>query len=109
MISFKKITKKIGDNIILNDISFNISDKEIFVILGPSGSGKTTLLRTIAGLDDTFSGEIIIDGRVFDKTNSSLLHNKIGMVFQNFNLFPHMSVLDNLTYTPIVLSILYKK
>jgi polar amino acid transport system ATP-binding protein len=101
MISVRNVTKQIGSNIILNKISIDIFEKEIIVILGPSGSGKTTLLRCIAGLDEFSSGEILIDDKIITKNNNNLLHKKIGMVFQNFNLFPHMKVIDNLIYSPV--------
>jgi polar amino acid transport system ATP-binding protein len=101
MISVRNVTKQIGSNVILNKISIDILEKEIIVILGPSGSGKTTLLRCIAGLDEFSSGEILIDDKIITKNNNNLLHKKIGMVFQNFNLFPHMKVIDNLIYSPV--------
>ena len=101
MFSVRNVTKQIGSNIILNKISIDIFEKEIIVILGPSGSGKTTLLRCIAGLDEFSSGEILIDDKIITKNNNNLLHKKIGMVFQNFNLFPHMKVIDNLIYSPV--------
>jgi polar amino acid transport system ATP-binding protein len=114
MISFENITKKITTSIILDKISFSLLDKETIVIIGPSGSGKTSLLRCISGLDSDFTGEIIIDSTTFASKNAHLLHSRIGFVFQSFNLFPHMKIIDNLTYSPIVRKILneqaaYKK
>jgi ABC-type polar amino acid transport system ATPase subunit len=109
MITFNNIVKQINNKVVLNDISFNIAEQEIIVILGPSGSGKTTLLRAISGLDNISSGEILINDMIFNKDNSHLLHEKIGMVFQNFNLFPHMNIIDNLTYSPLKSSLMLNR
>ncbi|MGN9009328.1 amino acid ABC transporter ATP-binding protein [Lactobacillus amylovorus] len=78
---------------ILKDISFTLKDGEIMTIVGPSGAGKTTLLRIIAGLETKDSGEILIDGKPYDPGN-------VGVVFQDFNLFPNLNVLQNITLAP---------
>ena len=102
MLTVKNLNKSFGDNKVLNNINFNIEKGEICVLLGKSGAGKTTILRCINGLEDFDSGEIIIDECVMsNKNHISKNRNKIGMVFQNFNLFPHMSVLENIIAAPI--------
>lgn len=102
MLTVKNLNKSFGNNKVLNNINFNIEKGEICVLLGKSGAGKTTILRCINGLEDFDSGEIIIDECVMsNKNHISKNRNKIGMVFQNFNLFPHMSVLENIIAAPI--------
>ena len=102
MLTVKNLNKSFGDNKVLNNINFNIEKGEICVLLGKSGAGKTTILRCINGLEDFDSGEIIIDECVMsNKNHISKNRAKIGMVFQNFNLFPHMSVLENIIAAPI--------
>ena len=102
MLTVKNLNKSFGDNKVLNNINFNIEKGEICALLGKSGAGKTTILRCINGLEDFDSGEIIIDECVMsNKNHISKNRDKIGMVFQNFNLFPHMSVLENIIAAPI--------
>ena len=102
MLTVKNLNKSFGNNKVLNNINFNIEKGEICVLLGKSGAGKTTILRCINGLEDFDSGEIIIDECVMsNKNHISKNRDKIGMVFQNFNLFPHMSVLENIIAAPI--------
>lgn len=97
MIILDNISKKFDDNQVLKDINLDVKkDSGIISILGPSGSGKSTLLRIIAGLEKPNSGTINID----NDTSRKKTH-KIGMVFQNFHLFPHMDVLDNIIYAPV--------
>ncbi|MFN7038573.1 MAG: amino acid ABC transporter ATP-binding protein [Alphaproteobacteria bacterium] len=98
MIRFKNVTKKFGANIVLNDISIDIQNNDKIVIFGPSGSGKSTFLRCINRLELIDNGSIEIDDVNFSKDN---ITHDIGMVFQHFNLFPHMNVLENLSYAPI--------
>lgn len=102
MLQVKKLNKSFGQNKVLNDINFEVNSGEVCVILGKSGAGKTTILRCINGLEDFDGGEIIVDNCVM-KDKSHILQNrdKIGMVFQNFNLFPHMSVLENIISAPV--------
>ncbi|SCH65008.1 MULTISPECIES: amino acid ABC transporter ATP-binding protein [unclassified Romboutsia] len=102
MLEIKNLNKSFENNNVLRDISFRLEKGEVGVLLGKSGAGKTTLLRCINGLEEFDSGKIIIDGEVMN--DSKDIHNqkgKIGMVFQNFNLFPHMSVLQNIIEAPI--------
>lgn len=102
MIQFRKINKHYGTNHVLKDIDLNIKAGEVVVIIGPSGSGKSTLLRCINKLENVTSGELVVNGhKVNDKhTNINLMRQEIGMVFQHFNLYPHKSVLENITLAP---------
>ena len=89
----KNLSKEFNGHQILRDISFTLKDGEIMTIVGPSGAGKTTLLRIIAGLETKDSGEILIDGKPYDS-------GKVGVVFQDYNLFPNLNVLQNITLAP---------
>lgn len=111
MLEIKNLKKKFGNNIVLNDISFKVNKGDIISIVGPSGSGKSTLLRCINLLEKPNKGEIIFeDKNLMDKkVNLSLIREKIGMVFQQFNLFPHLTVLDNITLAPVKLKIMEEK
>ena len=93
MLEVKNLCKEFNNRPILKDISFTLKDGEIMTIVGPSGAGKTTLLRIIAGLETKDSGEILIDGKLYDP-------GKVGVVFQDFNLFPNLNVLQNITLAP---------
>lgn len=93
MLEVKNLCKEFNNRSILKDISFTLKDGEIMTIVGPSGAGKTTLLRIIAGLETKDSGEILIDGKPYDQ-------GKVGVVFQDFNLFPNLNVLQNITLAP---------
>src|SRR3981189_2369464 len=99
MIKVKDLSKWYGTVQVLKGCSTEVSKGEVVVICGPSGSGKSTLIKTVNGLEPFQKGEIIVDGiSVGDpKTNLSKLRARIGMVFQNFELFPHLSVRENLT------------
>lgn len=102
MLEVKKLNKSFGENKVLNDISFELKSGEIGVLLGKSGTGKTTILRCINGLEEFDSGEIIVDDiSIKNIKDINKIRNKTGMVFQNFNLFPHMSVLENIIQAPI--------
>lgn len=94
MLTVKNLYKEFDNRPILKDISFTLKDGEIMTIVGPSGAGKTTLIRIIAGLEDKDSGEILIDGQQYDS-------GKVGVVFQEYNLFPNLNVLQNITLAPI--------
>ncbi len=103
IIKISSINKKFGKDIIaLDDFSLNIRQKEVVVVIGPSGSGKSTLLRCLNGLEETDSGSIIIDDTPLDEHHANRLkiRTEVGMVFQNFNLFPHMTVRDNIRTGP---------
>ena len=93
MLEVKNLYKEFNNRPILKDISFTLKDGEIMTIVGPSGAGKTTLLRIIAGLETKDSGEILIDGQAYDS-------GKVGVVFQDYNLFPNLNVLQNITLAP---------
>lgn len=103
MISVKNLTKQFGDNLVLNDISVDIKKGEQVAIIGSSGSGKSTFLRCLNLLEKPTSGEIYFEGQCITdpKCNVNLVRRKMGMVFQHFNLFPHLSVMDNITLAPV--------
>ncbi|CEH34635.1 amino acid ABC transporter ATP-binding protein [Romboutsia lituseburensis] len=102
MLKVNKLNKSFGENKVLNDISFELKSGEIGVLLGKSGTGKTTILRCINGLEEFDRGEITVDDiSIKNVKDINKIRNKTGMVFQNFNLFPHMSVLENIIQAPI--------
>ena len=103
MINVNNLHKYFGDNEVLKGINENIKKGEVVVVIGPSGSGKSTFLRCLNLLEEPTDGEIIFEGKnITDKnTNINEIREKMGMVFQQFNLFPHKSVLENLTIAPI--------
>ena len=102
MLKIINVSKYYGENKVLNNINLNVNTGDITAIIGPSGSGKSTLLRSINMLDPPTSGQIFIDGKeITDETISlSALRQKVGMVFQNFNLFNNLSILDNIILAP---------
>lgn len=94
--------KSFGKNEVLKGINLQIDKGEVVVIIGPSGSGKSTVLRTMNYLEEPTSGHVIVDGMdLSDKNKLNAVRTEVGMVFQNFNLFPHMTVLDNLILAPV--------
>ena len=97
------IKTKFGDSVILDDISLDIHKGEVVVVLGPSGCGKSTLLRCINGLEQIQDGEIYLDQDIISNQSKSmhLVRQKIGMVFQSYDLFPHMTILDNILLGPL--------
>lgn len=102
MIELKDVRKSFGKNEVLKGINLRIEKGEVVVIIGPSGSGKSTVLRTMNYLEAPTSGHVIVDGMdLSDKNKLNEIRTEVGMVFQNFNLFPHMTVLDNLTLAQI--------
>ena len=106
MIEVKNLVKKFDDGfVVLNGISEKIEKGEKIVIIGPSGSGKSTFLRCLNLLETATSGEILFEGRnILDKkTDINEIRQKMGMVFQHFNLFPHLTVLQNITLAPVML------
>ncbi|WP_284140861.1 amino acid ABC transporter ATP-binding protein [Virgibacillus sp. LDC-1] len=101
MINVNNLTKKFGKTTVLNNISTSINRGEVVAIIGPSGSGKSTFLRCLNQLEQPSSGEIWINGKeIAQEKNKELIRKNIGMVFQHFHLFPHMTVLKNITYAP---------
>jgi polar amino acid transport system ATP-binding protein len=105
MIVFSKLNKWYGDYHALNDINAEVRKGEVVVVCGPSGSGKSTLIRTVNRLEEIKSGELLFEGRNVHAPMSSselnLLRSRIGFVFQSFNLFPHLSALDNVMLSPV--------
>ena len=100
MLELKNISKSFGDKVILNNLNLEVKDGEILCIVGQSGGGKTTLLRCISGLEKIDGGQILIDGQVFDPYTNENNDSVIGVVFQEDNLFPHLTVLQNVTLAP---------
>jgi ABC-type polar amino acid transport system ATPase subunit len=102
LVELQGIRKSFGDNLVLDGVDLNVARGEVIVIAGPSGSGKSTMLRCINGLETIDAGEIRFDGQPV-KPGKGLppLRAQMGMVFQQFNLFPHMSVLDNIALAPV--------
>ena len=111
MIEVKNLSKAFGKNLVLDDISEYIKQGEKIVIVGPSGSGKSTFLRCLNRMEIATKGNIIIDGEdICNKnTNANKLRQKMGMVFQHFNLFPHLTLLENITLAPVKLKLMTKQ
>lgn len=100
MLEVKNLKKSFGNRVILDDVNLTVKDDEILCIVGPSGAGKTTLLRCITGLDTPDSGEFLMDGKPFDPQGTGASDRVIGVVSQDFNLFPNLSVMENITLAP---------
>lgn len=102
VLEIRNLHKKFGKVPVLKDVSLDIHKGEVVVIVGSSGCGKSTLLRCINGLEPIHNGEILLDGKVItaNKTNWSDVRQRIGMVFQSYDLFPHMTVMDNILIGP---------
>lgn len=111
MLEVKKLKKKFGKNVVLKDISFTVNEGDIISIVGPSGSGKSTLLRCINMIEKPSGGDIVFEGKSLmdKKTNLSLVREKIGMVFQQFNLFANLTVTENITLAPVKLKLMDDK
>jgi polar amino acid transport system ATP-binding protein len=111
IIQMKDIQKYYGKFHALKGVNFNVDKGEVVVVCGPSGSGKSTLIRCINRLEDIDSGKIIVDGQdLYDKkTNINKLRQEVGMVFQHFNLFPHLTILENITIAPVKVKKMPKK
>lgn len=105
MITVKNLKKHFGQLEVLNGIDEEINRGEVVAIIGPSGSGKSTFLRCLNLLEEATEGEIIVNGEKINdpKVNVNLVRQKMGMVFQHFNLFPHLSIIDNVTLAPTLL------
>jgi glutamate/aspartate transport system ATP-binding protein len=103
MIEIRGISKSYGDFQVLKSCSVSVAKGEVIVVCGPSGSGKSTLIKCVNGLEPFGEGEIVVDGlRVSDRKDIQTLRTRIGMVFQNFELYPHLSALDNICLAPTV-------
>lgn len=102
LLSVENMTKSYGKNVVLDDMSFQVRQGEVIVVVGPSGCGKSTLLRCINALEPIQSGKIKLNGEIVnpDGKNLTQLRQKIGMVFQSYDLFPHLSVLNNIMIAP---------
>ncbi|CAB3726863.1 Glutamine transport ATP-binding protein GlnQ [Achromobacter deleyi] len=103
MIKLEKVNKWYGEHHVLKDVDLSVARGEVLVVCGPSGSGKSTMIRTVNRLEPIEKGRILIDGAdIYAKgANLNALRQKIGFVFQQFNLFPHMSVLENVIFAPV--------
>lgn len=105
ILTISNLSKKFGDNVVLKDISTSVTKGEVVVIIGPSGSGKSTFLRCINYLEVPTGGEIDFEGQILNPKSKEhvldIYRSKIGMVFQSFNLFPHLTVLENITLAPM--------
>ena len=110
MISIKNLHKAFGKIEVLKGINVEIEEKEVVVIIGPSGSGKSTLLRCINYLEQPTDGEIIVDGiPLSNESNINKVRTEVGMVFQRFNLFGHMTVMENITLAPMKVRMISKE
>ena len=110
-VNIDNLHKYFGKNEVLRGIDLQVEEGEVVCVIGPSGSGKSTMLRCINLLEQPTSGRIIVDGQEITdkKANVNLIREKIGMVFQQFNLFPHMTVERNITMAPVDLKVMNKK
>ena len=111
MIKIENLNKYFGDKHVLKDINLEIHDGEVISLIGPSGSGKSTLIRCINYLEEPTSGNIYINGKNLSELGKEIdiIRQKIGMVFQHFHLFPHKTVIENITLAPILTGQLTKK
>lgn len=111
MIKINGLKKHFGSLEVLKGIDLKVNKNEVVCLIGPSGSGKSTLLRCLNGLEDITEGKVIVDNKDISdkKTNINKLRENIGMVFQSFNLFPHLSVIKNITLAPLQLNKMNKK
>lgn len=102
LLEIRNLTKRYGENTVLRNLSFTVRRGEVIVVLGPSGCGKSTLLRCINALEPIQGGEILLGGEVIDRNPAGLpaLRRRIGMVFQSYELFPHMTVMENILLAP---------
>lgn len=101
MIEIRHLVKKFGDHTVLRDVSETVHEGEVICVIGPSGSGKSTFLRCINLLEKPTGGEILLDGEPIIEKTINATRARMGMVFQQFNLFPHKTVLENITLAPI--------
>ena len=103
VLEVRHLMKKFDDVTVLNDISFSVQEGEVIVIVGPSGCGKSTLLRCINALEEIQGGEILLHGEAVlrDSRNLTQIRQKVGMVFQNYELFPHLTVMENILLAPV--------
>ncbi|MHC5248910.1 amino acid ABC transporter ATP-binding protein [Enterococcus sp. LJL90] len=100
MITLKNINKSFGSKNIIRNLNLEIPEGEILAIVGPSGGGKTTLLRILAGLESADNGELVLDGTSYNLADGNPTEQIVGVVFQDFQLFPHLNALENITLAP---------
>ena len=107
----KDVHKRYGDNEVIKGVDLTVQDNEVVVMIGPSGAGKSTVLRMINGLETTTSGDVVVDGENIAQSGVDMnkVRQNIGMVFQHFNLFPNMSVLQNITLAPTEFGLMSKE
>ncbi|MDC7953101.1 amino acid ABC transporter ATP-binding protein [Liquorilactobacillus mali] len=108
MIEVKNLKKAYADNVVLEDISFTVKKSEKVVLIGPSGGGKSTLLRCLNRLEGDYSGKVVFEGEELNSASKDklrILRQRMGMVFQQFNLFPNKTVLENITFAPVKLKV----
>ncbi len=110
-VEVKNLYKSFGKLDVLKGIDFDVTDGEVVCLIGPSGSGKSTILRCLNKLEESTSGEIYVDGHCITSKHTDInkVREKIGMVFQQFNLFPNMTVLENITMAPVTLKLADKQ
>jgi polar amino acid transport system ATP-binding protein len=103
LLSVRHLTKRFGETLVLDDLSFSVNQGEVLVLVGPSGSGKSTLLRCLNALENTDGGEILLGGDLIShgQKDHPALRRRIGMVFQSYDLFQHLTVRDNITLAPV--------
>ncbi len=101
IISIDRLVKRFGSLTVLDQVSFELHRQEVVVVCGPSGSGKSTFIRCINGLESSDGGTVSFNGTIITRKNLQEIRARIGMVFQSFNLFPHLTVLENATISPI--------
>lgn len=103
LLTIKKLHKEFGEQVILKSLDLEVDKGEVIVIIGPSGCGKSTLLRCLNGLEEIQGGEILVDGKLLHKNAKeiSLIRQKIGMVFQSYDLFPHKTIIENILLAPL--------
>ncbi len=111
LIKIDHLKKTFGDHVVLEDVNMEIKKGEVIAIIGPSGCGKSTLIRTINQLETVTDGKIYVDGKDITDKNIDIneMRRRIGMVFQHFNLFPHLTILENIMLAPVKLSIMTKE
>src|SRR5690606_25468873 len=111
MISVKNLKKSFGTNEVLKDISVEVKPQEVVVVIGPSGSGKSTFIRCLNLLESVSGGNVVVTGKDLTdkKTDINEIRKNVGMVFQHFNLFPHKTILENITIAPINVKAMKKR
>ncbi|MBR4707848.1 MAG: amino acid ABC transporter ATP-binding protein, partial [Pseudobutyrivibrio sp.] len=108
LIKVENLSKSFGDNLVLSNVNMQIEKGEVIAIIGPSGCGKSTFIRTLNQLEDVTGGAIYVDGEDITKKGVDIndVRRRVGMVFQHFNLFPHLTIKKNLTLAPVKLGLM---